>query len=92
MIERGAAGDRQQPVDQRSCAIEGAEVLIGFQESLLGEVFGVLAVTDHVAEVIKNSPVIRLHELVEGWGVACCRRAYQGRLSPTKLRFIGRGQ
>jgi len=75
MIEGRAARDGQEPVNQRARAVERTDVMVGFQESLLGEILGVLTMAYHVAEVTKNAAVMCLHELVESPGVAGSSRA-----------------
>ena len=70
MVEGVVARNRQQPMDERAAQIQPCQVVESFEEGLLGEVFGVLAVPGHLFQEPKYPGVINAHDPAESVRVA----------------------
>src|SRR6188474_3911312 len=65
MIQRRAARDRQQPVDDRSVAIDPVNVLERLHERLLREVLRILALARHLINKVEHATMVDMYDLLE---------------------------
>ena len=65
VIQGGASGDGEQPVDDGALGIDAMNMLERLHERLLGEVFGVLPLARHLKNKVQHAAVVQMHELLE---------------------------
>jgi hypothetical protein len=79
-VSTSSSSDADEPGIKAGVSLKFAEVLEGFEESLLHGVFGVFAILGDVLREAENLALVTAHESFERVDVACLRGSYEDRL------------